>query len=81
MEELRKILAQVLGVDGKEISEKSSPDNIESWDSFNSLVMIAELERNFDLKFTTDEILAVKNAGDIVKILKNHNISSRLLKL
>lgn len=58
-----------------QINDNSSPENIEKWDSFNGLVLVDELETEFDVKFTLDEILDVKMVADIKKHLRNHGIN------
>jgi len=74
METLKKLVARVLNVDEKNINYDSSPNNIPSWDSFNSLMLVSELEKNFNVKFTIDEVMSVKNFKDIKETLKRHNI-------
>ena len=74
LSKLKDILANVLKIDSNKISDKSSPDNIPSWDSFNGLILVTELEKGFDVKFTIDEIIAVKSFGDIREALKNKGI-------
>ena len=72
---LYKIISQVFSVPVSEISDKSSPENIESWDSFNGLVLLDELENSFNVKFSLEEITDVKTVGDIKKHLKNHGVN------
>ena len=72
--ELYKIIAKVFSISESEISGESSPENIESWDSFNGLVIVDELENHFNIKFTISEIIDVKNVADIKRHLKNHNV-------
>ena len=71
---LEKIIAKVLGVDEALIANESGPDSIASWDSFNALLLVAELEKNFNVKFTLEEITSVKTVADIKKVLKSHGI-------
>ena len=71
---LEKIIAKVLGVDEALITNESGPDSIASWDSFNALLLVAELEKNFNTKFTLEEITSVKTVADIKKVLKSHGI-------
>lgn len=75
MEKLKKILSKVLGVDESKITDETSPDNVEAWDSFNGLMLVSELENEFGVKFTIDEVTRVKNVGDIIKILKKYKIN------
>ena len=70
-----KIIAKVLSISESRISDESGPENIESWDSFNGLVLVDELESHFNVKFTISEITDVKNVADIKRHLKNHNVN------
>ena len=72
--DLYKIITKVFSISESEISDESSPENIESWDSFNGLVLVDELENHFNIKFTISEIIDVKNVADIKRHLKNHNV-------
>ena len=63
-----------MDVPESEINDQTSPENIESWDSFHGLVLVDELENNFNIKFTIEEIADVQNVGDIKRHIKNHNI-------
>lgn len=72
---LEKIIAKVLSADESLITDEAGPGSIASWDSFNALLLVAELEKNFNVKFTLEEIIIVKTVADIKKILKNHGIA------
>ena len=72
--DLYKIISRVFSISESEISDESGPKTIESWDSFNGLVLVDELENHFNIKFTISEITDVKNVADIKRHLKNHNV-------
>ena len=72
--ELYKIIAKVFSISESEINDESGPENVESWDSFNGLVLVDELENHFNVKFTISEIVDVKNVSDIKRHLKNYNV-------
>jgi len=72
--DLYKIISKVFSISESKISSESGPANIESWDSFNGLVLVDELENHFNVKFTISEIIDVKNVADIKRHLKNHNV-------
>ncbi len=76
MSRLKKILSKVLEVDEKEINDDSSPDTIENWDSFNGLMLVTELENEFKVNFTMDEVINIVNVGDIKKALIKHGVKS-----
>ena len=69
------IISKVFGIPESQINDESGPETIESWDSFNGLVLVDELENHFKIKFTISEITDVKTIADIKRHLKNHNVS------
>ena len=75
IDDVNTIVAKVFSIPESEVNDQSSPENIESWDSFNGLVLVDELETHFKVKFTISEITDVKNVADIKRHLKNHNVS------
>jgi|TARA_B110000014_G_C20079416_1_gene563830 acyl carrier protein len=73
-EKLYGIIAKVMDVPLSSINDNSSPETIENWDSFNSYVLLDELESEFNTEFTVDEVVETKNVADIKKFLKIHGI-------
>ena len=47
---LYQIIGKILDVPVSEINDESSPETIENWDSFNSLMLADELESEFHLE-------------------------------
>ncbi len=56
------------------INDQSSPETIEKWDSFHSLVLLNDLEDAFDIKFTVEEALSIRTVADIKRNLRNHGV-------
>ena len=73
-EKLYNIISKVFSVPISEINDESSPETIESWDSFLGLILIDELEDHFNIKTTISEITVIKNIKEIKNILKNHGV-------
>lgn len=69
------ILSNVLQVDASSISDDISPENTNTWDSFNALLLVSELEREFKISFTMSEMHAIKNVKDIKDALQRHNVN------
>ena len=74
-EKLYKVISKVLHVNIEEINDESSPSTISNWTSFNGYVLLYELETNFDVKFSIDEVMDVKNVADIKRHLQNHGVN------
>ncbi len=75
MRRLKQILSKVLGTNENEITDETSPDNVETWDSFNGLMLVSELEKEFNVHFTMDEVTSVKCVRDIKESLKKHGVN------
>jgi len=74
MKKLKSILSMILEIEESSINDQTSPDNVESWDSFNALMIVSELEKEFKVRFTMDEVTAVKCVKDIKESLKRHGV-------
>ena len=73
-EKLYEIVSKVFSVPISVINDEYSPETLESLDSFRGLVLVDEIESNFNVKFSISEIIDVKNIKDIKKYLENHGI-------
>ena len=58
-----------------EINDNSGPETIERWDSYNGLLLVDELESEFNISFSLEEIIDSPNVATIKKHLKNHGVS------
>ena len=52
------------------INDKMVAADIETWDSLNHSIMIAEVEECFSVKFGIREILRMENVGDMITLLE-----------
>ena len=64
---LFEIVSRVMNIPTAEISESSGPDSIPEWDSFNMFVLLAEIEKEFEVNFSLEETLEIKTVGDFRK--------------
>ena len=73
-EKLYQIISNVMKMDISLITDELGPETIENWTSFNGYVLLSELESGFDVKFTINEAMDVKNIADIKRHLRNKGI-------
>jgi len=71
---LYELIGRIMDIPVTELNDDSSPETIPSWDSFNSYLLLDELESEFQTEFSIDEVVETKNIADIKKHLKNHGI-------
>ncbi|MDO8510933.1 MAG: acyl carrier protein [Nanoarchaeota archaeon] len=79
MEKLTQLIARILNIDENSIHDASSPETISEWDSLNGILLVIELEKNFNVKFTMDEVMAVKNVSDIKAALKRYDVKAEVI--
>lgn len=67
---ITEVMADVFDVDDLEVTEKTSADDIEEWDSLSHIRFIITLERTFKIKFLNEEIAGLKNVGDLARTIE-----------
>ena len=65
-EELNEIFMDVLDLDEVELTDETSADDIDEWDSLSHIQLIVAIEKAFKIKFTSKEIMSWKNVGEMV---------------
>lgn len=66
---IKDVMAAVFEMSIDEITDISSPDNIESWDSLKHMSLVVALEEEFCIQFTDEEILEIINYPLIKSII------------
>lgn len=69
LERVRRIAADVLEVKPERITESSTSENIETWDSVHHLNLILALEQEFALQFEPEEIDEMTGIRSVLAIL------------
>jgi acyl carrier protein len=69
MKTFNQITEEILHIKEADIKDELSPSDIPDWDSMNYLLFIAELEKEFSMSFTMDEVMNAKTLGDVRAIV------------
>jgi len=75
-EKVKKILIDKLGVDESEITMESSFINDLGADSLDTVELIMELEKEFDISIPDEEAERLQTVGQVVTYLSGLNISA-----
>lgn len=51
------------------VTETTTADDIEDWDSLEHINLVVAIEQRFNMKFTMGEVTGMKNVGEMVDIL------------
>ncbi len=65
-EKLNEIFCDVLDLDEVELTDKSSANDIEEWDSLSHIQLIVAIEKEFKINFTSLEIMRWNNVGEMI---------------
>lgn len=63
---LTGIFQDVFDDDELELTDATTADDIEDWDSLEQINLVAACEKRFNVKFDMKEIQALKNVGEMV---------------
>ena len=56
----------VFDLDELELTDETSANDIEEWDSLSHIQLIVAIEKAFGIKFTSLEIMKWRNVGEMV---------------
>jgi acyl carrier protein len=66
---LLDILSKVLLLDTDKITDDIRRKDFEPWDSMAHLVIVSEIENEFEIFFEDEEVIELWTVGDIKKVL------------
>ena len=77
MSRLVGVFQQVFGDDTLSLSPSTTAQDVEGWDSLMHINLIVAVEREFKVRFTTREITALQNVGDLLGLIARKNLATR----
>jgi acyl carrier protein len=69
-EKIKQIMSDIFFINTSDITENSSQDTIENWDSIGNLNLVTALEEEFEILFTDDQIIEMLNFKLVCEITK-----------
>lgn len=70
-EKVVDVIRKTLDVDEKtDISIQTKMEDIPEWDSFGQISLLSELEKEFEIKFSFDEMIAINSVASILDVLE-----------
>ena len=74
MNELTKLMADILRMREDEITEHLSVVDCDMWDSLKHMELIVTIEQTYGIALTADEIVSMVKVSEIKRILRNKGI-------
>ncbi|MBO7115942.1 MAG: acyl carrier protein [Prevotella sp.] len=66
LKKVEEIFREELELDDLVLTDETTADDVEEWDSLSHVQLVVALEKGFGIKFTSREILSWDNVGDLV---------------
>lgn len=67
---LQEIFRKVFDDSALEITELMSAADVAKWTSLTHLIMIENVEKEFNIKLTLKELVKLKNVGDLIRLIQ-----------
>lgn len=71
LEKIRSILSDVLGEDDLSLTEKTTADEVENWDSVNHVKLLIGLESDLGIQFEAEEVSTAENVGQLIDVIQS----------
>ena len=66
LDKVQDIFRDILDNDEIVLTNESTADDIEEWDSLTHIQLIKAIEKDFSIRFTSREILSWNNVGEMI---------------
>ena len=68
-EKLNEVFRDVFDNEDITVTDATTADDIEEWDSLEHISLISAVEKTFKMRFTMKEVSGMKNVGEMINIL------------
>ena len=68
--QLQEVFRDVFDDEKIEVSDATTADDIEDWDSLTHITLLVAVEEKFNIKFEMKEVVKLKNVGGMVDIIQ-----------
>ena len=66
---LEKVIRDTFDNQNITINEKMTANDVEEWDSLSHIELIINIETEFKLKLSVNDIINLKNVGDMISMI------------
>jgi acyl carrier protein len=70
IDKIQTLMIDVFDIDDLEISETTTAQDIEEWDSLSHIRFMISVEKFFKIRFLNEEISELKNVGDLAAVIE-----------
>jgi acyl carrier protein len=70
-EKVLEIMSKTFNIDISLLSDKTSKKDLSQWDSMSHLNLIVDIENDFNINFSNEEMVTIIDFKSLLKIIKN----------
>jgi acyl carrier protein len=70
LSQLNGVFQDVFDDDELSVSPETTAQDVEGWDSLMHVTLMVNVERAFGIRFTSSEVAALKNVGELVDLIE-----------
>jgi acyl carrier protein len=74
-DQLLAVFAEEFGMEPAELSDDSSPDSVDAWDSLAAMRLVAAIEETFKVTLSTTDIMKMRSIGKARGVLQRMGVS------
>ena len=72
---VKQIIISVLDINEDDYSDELAIGDIPEWDSINHVLLIQQIEEDFDISIDVTDAIDIEDVFDIIATLKKYNIN------
>lgn len=69
-----KWIAELFEEEPDQITEQSTRDDLEYWDSMGMLSLMAELDSEFNIVLEEEQLSELSSVGDLIVLMREHKV-------
>ena len=75
-ESVQEIFRDIFDESELTISENTTSDDIDEWDSLNHINIVSAIEKQYKIKFALGELQSMKNVGEMLHLISKKIVNN-----
>ncbi|WP_108868382.1 acyl carrier protein [Aquimarina aquimarini] len=71
LSKVKEAFVSVLEHDNFQLTDETTADDVDGWESVTHMMIISEVEKIFNIKFKLMDLMNMNNVGDLIKTIES----------